>query len=62
LHIKANEISANYEIIASGGVSKLEDLSALKGLNLQNLSGVIVGKALYEKCFELKDAIKLLNT
>jgi len=32
----------------SGGVSSLEDLRALAGLRQVNLSGVIVGKALYE--------------
>lgn len=32
----------------SGGISSIEDLRALAGLGLANLSGVIVGKALYE--------------
>ncbi len=34
--------------IYSGGVSTVEDLRALAGLRLVNLTGVIVGKALYE--------------
>ena len=34
--------------IYSGGVSRVEDLRALADLRLVNLSGVIVGKALYE--------------
>ncbi len=34
-------------VIASGGVSGVEDLKSLKELKLSNLTGVIVGKALY---------------
>lgn len=48
------------KVIASGGVSSLEDLRALRALDLPNLSGVIVGRALYEGRFtvaEAKDAI-----
>ena len=40
-------------VIASGGVSSLADLQALKGV-----SGAIVGKALYEKRFTLKEALE----
>lgn len=36
------------EIVASGGVTTLEDVKALKALDRPNLAGVIVGKALYE--------------
>ena len=36
------------KIIASGGISTCHDIAALAGLNLSNLEGVIVGKALYE--------------
>lgn len=42
------------EIIASGGVGSLEDVKAVK---LAGLSGVIVGKALYENKFTLSEAI-----
>ncbi len=45
-------------IIASGGVSTLEDLSKLKKLEKQGLAGVIVGKALYEGRFTLAEALK----
>ncbi len=44
-------------VIASGGVSSLDDLKALKTLEPQGLFGVIVGKALYEKRIELEEAI-----
>lgn len=46
------------KVIASGGVSSLADLNALKAVELQGVSGAIVGKALYEKRFTLKEALK----
>jgi phosphoribosylformimino-5-aminoimidazole carboxamide ribotide isomerase len=42
-------------VIASGGISSLEDLRALAE---KNIPGAIVGKALYEKRFTLKEALK----
>lgn len=36
------------KVIASGGISTCQDIAALAALNLPNLEGVIVGKALYE--------------
>lgn len=46
------------KVIASGGVSSLADLNALKAVELQGVSGAIVGKALYEKRFTLKEALE----
>lgn len=48
-------------VIASGGVSKLEDIKNLNAINKSNLEGVIVGKALYTKDLDLKEAIKCLQ-
>lgn len=48
-------------VIASGGVASLSDLEALCGLSSSNLEGVIVGKAIYEGRFSVKEAIALLN-
>jgi phosphoribosylformimino-5-aminoimidazole carboxamide ribotide isomerase len=42
--------------VYSGGVSSLDDLRALAELRQVNLTGVIVGKALYEGRFEVADA------
>ena len=53
--------STNLKIIASGGVSSIEDIKNLKLLNQPRLEGVIVGKALYEKKFSLKEAISLFK-
>lgn len=44
------------EVIYSGGVGTLEDLSELAGLGIENLSGVIVGRALYENRFTVGQA------
>ena len=49
----------NAEVIASGGVSGLDDIKALKETRVVNLTGVIVGKALYDGKIELVEALKL---
>ena len=49
-------------IIASGGVADLKDLTKLKKIKNKNLIGVISGKAIYEKKFSIKEAIKILET
>lgn len=46
-------------IIVSGGVSDISHVERLHKLNLANIDGVIVGKALYEGQFDLAEAIKL---
>jgi len=45
----------------SGGVSSLEDLRALAALRQVNLSGVIVGKALYEERFSVAQGQEALD-
>jgi phosphoribosylformimino-5-aminoimidazole carboxamide ribotide isomerase len=47
------------DVIASGGVAGLKDLIKLKKLQKNGLSGVIIGKALYEGKFTLAEALKL---
>jgi phosphoribosylformimino-5-aminoimidazole carboxamide ribotide isomerase len=47
--------------IYSGGVSSPEDLRALAELRQVNMSGVIVGKALYEGRLEVGDAQRILD-
>jgi phosphoribosylformimino-5-aminoimidazole carboxamide ribotide isomerase len=49
-------------VIASGGVSGMDDILALSDLEPLGLSGVIVGKALYEERFILSEALKVLKT
>lgn len=48
-------------LIASGGVSCLDDIRKLQTLESQGLIGVITGKALYEGTLDLADAIKIVN-
>jgi len=46
-------------VIASGGVSNLEDIKKLAAFEKKGLMGVITGKALYEGTLDLKEALKL---
>jgi len=45
------------ELVLSGGIALLDDLRHLKKLDVSNVVGVIVGRALYEKAFTLADAL-----
>lgn len=45
-------------LIASGGISTLDDIKKLQHMNVY---GVIVGKALYEKRFELREVFQCLQ-
>jgi phosphoribosylformimino-5-aminoimidazole carboxamide ribotide isomerase len=47
--------------IYSGGVSSLEDLRALAALRQVNMTGVIVGTALYEQRFDVQEAQRALE-
>jgi phosphoribosylanthranilate isomerase len=47
-------------VIASGGVSSLDDLRALATLEPDGLEGAIVGKALYAGRFTVADALAVL--
>lgn len=49
------------EIIASGGVTSLDDLRALLPLESSGVTGVIVGRALYEGRFTVEEALAVLD-
>jgi phosphoribosylformimino-5-aminoimidazole carboxamide ribotide isomerase len=53
--------AGKFGVIASGGVSRREDVIELAALarRFPNLDGVIVGKALYEKRVELPDLLEI---
>lgn len=51
--------SVNISVIASGGVSSLEDIKKLMDIGSKNLEGVIVGRALYEGNIDLEAAIRI---
>jgi phosphoribosylformimino-5-aminoimidazole carboxamide ribotide isomerase len=46
-------------VIASGGVSKLEDVRTLAAIRHSRLDGVIIGKALYEQLLTLEEALEV---
>lgn len=56
--IEALSKAVDLDVIASGGVSSLADLKAIAEIGQKNITGAIIGKALYENKFTLKDAIK----
>ena len=48
-------------VVASGGVSSLDDLRALAGLTPLGVEGAIVGKALYAGAFTLEEALAAVS-
>jgi len=46
-------------VVASGGITELDDLAALQGLVGEGVEGAIIGTALYEGRFSLEDALAL---
>jgi phosphoribosylformimino-5-aminoimidazole carboxamide ribotide isomerase len=51
--------SIDIPVIASGGVSCLDDIKALLPLEALGVTGVITGKALYDGNLDLKEAIRV---
>ena len=49
-------------VIASGGIGSISDLLSLTKFEHSGLSGVIVGKALYENKFKISEANNLLSS
>lgn len=50
-------ISAGFPVVASGGVSTLDDIKALRRLGSGVIEGVIAGRAIYEGVFTLEEAL-----
>ncbi len=48
-------------VVASGGISTLDDLAALRRLVPHGVEGAIVGKALYSGAFSLADAVAVAD-
>jgi len=48
-------------VIASGGVSSLDDIRQVKKIESVGVKGVITGKALYSGSLDLEEAIDLIN-
>jgi phosphoribosylformimino-5-aminoimidazole carboxamide ribotide isomerase len=48
-------------VIASGGVSTLDDIRSLLPLEKEGIEGVIIGKALYAGAFSFRDALEAIS-
>jgi phosphoribosylformimino-5-aminoimidazole carboxamide ribotide isomerase len=48
-------------VIASGGISNLDDIRALKNVTDEGIIGAIIGRALYEGAIDLKQAQDIVN-
>jgi phosphoribosylformimino-5-aminoimidazole carboxamide ribotide isomerase len=46
-------------VIASGGVSTMEDLATLREMEADGLCGVVIGRAIYDGSIPLADALKI---
>jgi phosphoribosylformimino-5-aminoimidazole carboxamide ribotide isomerase len=53
--------SIPHPVIASGGVSSIEDISNLSKQILNGVEGVVIGRALYDKKFTFADALKSIK-
>ncbi|MFM9151986.1 MAG: bifunctional 1-(5-phosphoribosyl)-5-((5-phosphoribosylamino)methylideneamino)imidazole-4-carboxamide isomerase/phosphoribosylanthranilate isomerase PriA [Candidatus Planktophila sp.] len=49
-------------VVASGGISSLADIAALRSLNEIGVEGAIVGKALYAGAFTLEQALEVTRS
>ena len=58
-HIAAIAEHAGIDVIASGGVTSLDDIYALKNYESAGIVGAIIGKALYEGTLDLSKALKI---
>jgi phosphoribosylformimino-5-aminoimidazole carboxamide ribotide isomerase len=50
--------AVNTPVIASGGISSLDDLRELRGLQEDGVVGAVIGRALYEGGLQFKDCLK----
>lgn len=48
-------------VIASGGFSTIQDIQKLSAMNISNVYGVVIGKALYTGDINLEEAIKQVH-
>jgi len=54
--------STSIPVIASGGVSRIEDIEHLLELEQNGIIGVIVGRALYTGCLKLEEALQITKS
>ncbi len=56
MELKRINDAVKLNIIASGGISNIEDIKAIKKLGLY---GAICGKSIYKKTLDLKEALSV---
>jgi phosphoribosylformimino-5-aminoimidazole carboxamide ribotide isomerase len=54
--------SSGLQIIASGGVSSMNDLTSIEAISSEGIDGAIIGKALYEGVIDLSEAVTIFQT
>ena len=61
-HQMLENVMSNTDIplVASGGVSSVDDISLLSQQNYKSIKGVIVGKAIYDNEFDINNALEVL--
>ena len=59
LTIKEMADATCLSLIASGGVTTLDQIEELLALESRGVGGIIIGRALYEGSIDLRDALKL---
>lgn len=57
---KKMALQTGLEVIASGGISSIEDIKAVKHLEESGVVGIISGKAIYEGRISVKEACEVL--
>ena len=53
--------TSNCPVVISGGVSSIDDIKNAKGLNNNNIEGIIVGKAIYDGDINLNELVKEID-
>ena len=53
--------SINIPVIASGGVTNMDDLTALQAVQDDGIMGTILGRSIYEGTIDLAEAIRLVD-
>ena len=53
--------SISIPVIASGGISKLDDIKALQAVQDEGIMGTIIGRALYEGTIDLAEAQRMVD-
>ncbi|WP_028988603.1 1-(5-phosphoribosyl)-5-[(5-phosphoribosylamino)methylideneamino]imidazole-4-carboxamide isomerase [Thermithiobacillus tepidarius DSM 3134] len=51
--------SVNIPVIASGGISSIKDIEALKAVEQEGVTGAITGRAIYEGTLDFAEALRL---